>query len=500
MTRIGVLFLLGSALSCIESDPKLPPYPEALVVVDTNLPVPLVAGRLRVDLYAEDGTWFDSSDFGRPDARDWPASFSVYSDDESRSRNVWVRLRVYPEGALDNYAGERFRDIAGDPFRSIAVTNTPRLVQRGRDVTPATEPAPLLTVDRLVLVRLDPETRGSVRVLMHGACIGTMVKMNDAGMPAMGVAESCIDTAKTRAPVELSSLAPDMTRPTATAAGTWLSAKCPAPKEEDTRICIPGGATVLGSRENSDYSPGAAYELDSAPPRAFGLTSFFVDKDELSVGELKEMVKAGYTGALPNTYDGVLAQPTVDNKAAGCTWSMKAGGRDEYPVTCVTRRAARDMCRFRGGDLLTEAQWEHVATIAGHGKKVRYPWGQELPSCDRAVWGRVALETPKPRCPLGDGPRKRSESANDVNPLGVRGLFGSVSEWVIDDPVPFASAPWAAASIVDPKVEPGASRELFRGQSWASAGNRPIFRFTPSDDDGIAPVGVRCAYPTVVKP
>src|SRR5262245_55464835 len=70
----------------------LPPLAEALVVVDTDLPVPQIAGRLRVDLYAEDGTWYTSRDIGRSQVSDWPASFSVYSPDTSRDTRVLIRL------------------------------------------------------------------------------------------------------------------------------------------------------------------------------------------------------------------------------------------------------------------------------------------------------------------------------------------------------------------------------------------------------------------------
>jgi hypothetical protein len=47
------------ASGCASSAP--PPLPEVLVVVDTDLPVPRVASRLRIDLYAEDGRWFASA-------------------------------------------------------------------------------------------------------------------------------------------------------------------------------------------------------------------------------------------------------------------------------------------------------------------------------------------------------------------------------------------------------------------------------------------------------
>lgn len=85
-----------------------PPHGEALLVVDTDLPAPRLASRMRVDLYSEDGRWFESRDIGRPDPRDWPASFSVFSDDDHAARDVLVRVRVYPEGVVRDYDGERF--------------------------------------------------------------------------------------------------------------------------------------------------------------------------------------------------------------------------------------------------------------------------------------------------------------------------------------------------------------------------------------------------------
>ena len=497
---LGVtIAVLGLAAGCGHVS-QAPPLPEVLVVVDTNLPVPLVAARLRVDLYAEDGTWFDTSDFGRPDRRDWPASFSIYSDDESRERIVWARLRAYPEGAVDTYEGERFRDLAVDPFAKVSGDEQPRLARDGNYVTPATEPSPLMTVDRLVAVRLVPQTRGRLRVLLHGACIGTMVKMSAGGKPALGDAASCVATEKTRDVVTVSASDDDLTTPQDSVAGTWLTGTCPPPSASDPRVCIAGGATILGSREDSDYTPGSGSALDSAPPRVLGLSPFFVDRDELTVGALSAIVKSGYTGALPVANDGMLGQPTGGpDKLVGCTWSFTAKERDDYPVTCVSFRTARQICQFRGGDLLTEAQWEHVATVAGHPSKVRYPWGQDKPTCDRGVWGRIPLGTPKAACGNGAGPRRLGESARDVTPLGIRELFGSVAEWVLDDAADFASKPWAAVPIVDAQaVSPGAKR-ILRGGSWMSDASRPIFRFTPAAEDGYVPVGVRCAYP-VQKP
>src|SRR5262249_52424449 len=104
-------------LGC-ESEPAvLPPQGEALLVVDTDAPVPRLAERLRVDVYADDGTWIDSGDFPARRPEDWPGSFSVYLDPGSPSRVALVRLRAYADGKVRDYRGERFsaRPTGADP-------------------------------------------------------------------------------------------------------------------------------------------------------------------------------------------------------------------------------------------------------------------------------------------------------------------------------------------------------------------------------------------------
>ena len=80
MTRAFAAIVAIAASGC---NANLPPYAEVDVVVATDLPVPFLAARLRVDLY-EDGLWFESRDVARHDPRDWPVKRS--------------RIRLTPEG------------------------------------------------------------------------------------------------------------------------------------------------------------------------------------------------------------------------------------------------------------------------------------------------------------------------------------------------------------------------------------------------------------------
>src|SRR5258706_15399776 len=84
----------------------LPPLGEVVLAVDTDAPVPELVSRLRVDFFAKDGKWLDSRDVLQADPRDWPATFSVYTEEQAH-REVILRLRGYREGRLRRYEGER---------------------------------------------------------------------------------------------------------------------------------------------------------------------------------------------------------------------------------------------------------------------------------------------------------------------------------------------------------------------------------------------------------
>lgn len=95
---------IGLGTACNEAPP---PLASALVVVDTDLPVPKAISHLRVDVYGADGLWRESRDFPRVRPDEWPASFGLVSPDESKPTDVIVRLRAFPESGRRDYRGER---------------------------------------------------------------------------------------------------------------------------------------------------------------------------------------------------------------------------------------------------------------------------------------------------------------------------------------------------------------------------------------------------------
>jgi formylglycine-generating enzyme required for sulfatase activity len=175
--------LLASA--CNGSVATLPPYGEALVSVDTDMPSSDLVGRLRVDLYTEDGVWFESRDIGRSDPRDWPASFSVYSDDTTRVRRVLVRLRSYPEGVTRRYEGERYapRNAYAAPHVADSLAelcaNAPTLPIGGR-----------VTMRRGGRALTDTQPKGNCGATNAGGSIAANVTITERGIYRFAIANA----------------------------------------------------------------------------------------------------------------------------------------------------------------------------------------------------------------------------------------------------------------------------------------------------------------------
>ncbi|APR78039.1 Hypothetical protein A7982_03386 [Minicystis rosea] len=489
MLTAGLLLL--SAPGC---DRTLPPLPETVVVVDTDLPIPLAASQLRIDLYTEEGVWFESADFSRPDARDWPASFSVYSDDAEAMhvRRVWVRLRAYLDGYTRDYRGEN-PHTWGQPSQSPK-GGAPRLVRDGEDVTPPSEPEPLLSIDRLVLVELEPATKRYAPVVLRAACLGTSAVFGvDPARLVMGEAESCVDTEKTRTKVEVLALERDPPPTSRTAA--WLSEPpCPSVDDASERVCIPGGATVLGTPDLL-----SSIQIAAQPVRTFGLHRFFLDRREVTVGRFRQALADGFKPPqMPIANDGPLGSKGTTT----CTFSQEPLDREAFAMSCISWSTARAFCRFIGGDLPTEAQWEHAATVAGHATKTHYPWGNEPPDCERAAYGRAFVGGHTGEC-IGKGtsPPPPEDSDRDLSPLGVNALAAGLSEWVMDLPLAYDAPCWTDAPLIDPRCgdpeQPSLQRSI-RGANYLMPEMvHSTTRFADKAEGRFGPVGFRCAYAEV---
>ena len=180
------------------------------------------------------------------------------------------------------------------------------------------------------------------------------------------------------------------------------------PKDGSIMVYVPPGPFLMGSTEGP---------YDEQPQREVTLDGFYIDKHEASWGQWK---KSGLPYAkTPGERKGLPEPPD---------WGIV----DEQPVNSVTWRDAQAYVAWAGKRLPTEAEWEKAA----RGTDGRtYPWGNEPPNIDRAIWKG------HPQALISTAPVDWFPAG--ASPYGVLNMAGNVYEWCQDvyDRAFYRSAP-----------------------------------------------------------
>lgn len=116
-------------------------------------------------------------------------------------------------------------------------------------------------------------------------------------------------------------------------------------------------------------------------------------------------------------------------RAIGWTGYNETPQFADHPVVYVTWDMAQSYCRWAGGELPTEAQWEKAAR--GPSGSI-FPWGDDLPSEELANFDNQRGATAVGSYPLG------------ASPYGVLDMAGNVLEWVKDyfSPTYYSKSPY----------------------------------------------------------
>jgi len=142
--------------------------------------------------------------------------------------------------------------------------------------------------------------------------------------------------------------------------------------------------------------------MDESPEKMIYLSSYYIDKYEVSNAQYTKFMKAtGYS--------------------APAYWDYHLLNKPNFPVAGVNWHDANAYCQWTNKRLPTEAEWEKAARGPAGSK---YPWGNEL-NAENANFGKGKTESKHITEPVDSRPNGKSY-------YGVYNMAGNVFEWVQD--------------------------------------------------------------------
>ena len=229
--------------------------------------------------------------------------------------------------------------------------------------------------------------------------------------------------------------------------------------------------TVATEDECRSKLTSLATELfDSEPLHEVTISrDLLIDVYEVSNGQYAECVQSGYCSqpvgervwAIEPGYDP-RAPIQERDRLPGREVVFDDTAASPYPVR-VSWEQANAYCKWWGGRLPTEAEWEYSARSAS---SRLFPWGNQYPDCTFAnhllgymynwPWCVASL------APVGSFP-------TDVSAFGLYDIAGNVSEWVADY---YIADYYGSSPGTDPQAGPEGSLRLghtIRGGSWTTS-------------------------------
>lgn len=190
---------------------------------------------------------------------------------------------------------------------------------------------------------------------------------------------------------------------------------CEKPVMVDGMVTIPAGTFRMGA----DTVVDGMARPDEFPLHEVTLSPYSIDRTEVTLGAYRACVDAG-------------ACDEPDTSVYGCNWNTDAD--ETQPINCVTLNDAKTYCAWAGKRLPTEAEWEKAARGDASAGSPRYPWGNEMATCELAVFQSVDKATGHSGTGCGtDGPLPvcSRSPAGDSHWL-LCDMAGNVAEWVQD--------------------------------------------------------------------
>lgn len=252
--------------------------------------------------------------------------------------------------------------------------------------------------------------------------------------------------------------------------------------------------------------PGGTFNRLREPTLPATVSSFVIDKYEVTVGRFRAFAQAprsawvpkGGAGKNPNDpsdpgWNAAWSQSLPEAPSIAMrtpcprpgNWTDAVGSNEELPINCLDWWLAFAFCAWDGGRLPTEAEWNYAAL---HGSQDDlYPWGNTSPgnNWDLAIWGCQGSCLPTTQ-PVGSAP-----GGNAKWPGGeIADLSGNVSEWLRDSIIDDTTLPLPCNDCV--YLDNDSDRVIHGGNVESMMGLPIHTRFRSVPANIWSWVGVRC--------
>lgn len=229
---------------------------------------------------------------------------------------------------------------------------------------------------------------------------------------------------------------------------------------------VPGGTFQMGS----DPAQDTQAQDDEQPQHAVTLDDYLIDQTEVTNAMFAIFVtKTGHETTAEKEGNGYNWDGDSWELIDGANWQQPQGpesdinGLEQHPVVLVSWDDADAYCRWAGGRLPTEAEWEYAARgDAG----VIYPWGDDFDG--------TRLNFCDTNCPfdwrdatVNDG-YERTAPVGSYFPagdswVGVQDMAGNVWEWVYDG---YGAGYYNNSPDANPSGPESGDFKVLRGGSW----------------------------------
>ncbi len=254
-------------------------------------------------------------------------------------------------------------------------------------------------------------------------------------------------------------------------AGTELAAVPPAPPASDREGGSPGQRRVFPpAAEEMVWVEGGEFEMGCV----VGDGQCSADEQPRHRVRLSRGLWVGVTEVTVASYRAYAERTGVPMPL------LPGWVGDDHPMVEVTWYDADAYCRWAGGRLPTEAEWEYLARAGTAG--TRYPSGATLSRDEANFDGTGGRDEWAKSSPVGSFP---------ANAFGLADLLGNAWEWCADW---YSDSYYAASPATDPQGPPAGSAKVVRGGSWTSDPGRLRLSYRHSQNPATAMVslGFRC--------